>query len=98
MALEGLAAPIVAEAPGNPVLKQILKQGENWQLIASDCDAAATLASNSRGQVFYQNAFKHQISELKADGTPQHCGATGVSGVFAFGPGDKLYMARTRWN
>lgn len=89
-------APIAAQSPGNPVLKQILQVGEEWQSATGHCNSVTHLASDARGRVFYRNAITRQISELKAEGTSASCEGSGNGGAFAFGPDDKLYMARSQ--
>jgi gluconolactonase len=87
-------APIGARAPGNPVLKQILKAGEAWQPIAKNCDAATTLAADAQGRVFYRSGDREQITELKADGDTRSCARPNINTAFALGPDDKVYLAR----
>ncbi|MGH9328045.1 MAG: SMP-30/gluconolactonase/LRE family protein [Terriglobia bacterium] len=90
----GWPAPVTARPSGNPVLKEILKVGASWQLVATGCDNARTLASDSRGQVFYRIGRAPGVARLKSTGMPEPCETSAARGAFAFGPDDKLYMAR----
>ena len=67
--------------PGNPVLKEILQPGEEWQVAADGC--APSIAANPQGQVFYSGG--EIISSTK-------CGQAGAA--LAFGGDGKLYLAR----
>lgn len=89
-------APVTSRPPGNPVLKQILKPGETWQLVAKDCEAARTIASDAQGRVYFRAGPAQQISELKTDGNTQSCGLASADDAFALGADGKFYLARSQ--
>ncbi len=78
-------APLQARAPGNPVLKEILQPGEEWQVAADGC--APSIAANPQGKVFYSGG------EITS-GQPLACGP--LAGPLAFGSDGKLYTARAQ--
>jgi gluconolactonase len=89
-------APIQAQAPGNPRLKEILQPGEDWRLAALGCAPAIHLAANPQGQAFFRSAGAPDPSEITADNRPTSCAAaTQPAGgaAFAFGPDGKRYLA-----
>lgn len=87
-------APIVAQPPGNPVLKQILKPGESWQLVTRDCQAARTLAADAQGRIYFRTGAAQQIAELKSGEDAQPCGRPSANDAFAVGADGKFYLAR----
>lgn len=89
-------APISAQAPGNPVLKQVLQAGDNWQLVVQNCDAAVNLASDPQGRVFYRNGTTHRLAALSVEGVAGDCVSARAGEAFAFGPDGKLYLARAQ--
>ncbi len=87
-------APITAQPPGNPVLKQILKPGEAWRLVTRNCEAARTIASDARGRVYFRIGAAQQIAELKTGEDTQTCGRSSANDALAFGADGKLYLAQ----
>jgi gluconolactonase len=76
-------AAIQAQPPGNPVLKEILEPGEEWQVAADGC--ATSIAANPHGQVFYAGG------EISA-GHSIPCGR--AAAPVAVGSDGKLYLTR----
>jgi gluconolactonase len=74
---------IQAQPPGNPVLKEILQPGEEWQVAADGC--ATSIAANPQGQVFYAGG------EISA-GHSIPCGR--AAAPVAVGSDGKLYLTR----
>jgi hypothetical protein len=77
-------APVQAGTPGNPVLKEVLQPGVEWQVAADGC--APALAANPQGRVFYSGG------EIGASGHSIQCGQ--MAAALAFGGDGKLYLAR----
>lgn len=87
-------APITAQAPGNPVLQQILEPGETWQLVGTQCGTSATLAADAEGHVYVRGEGA-QIAELKANARAYCGGSLGGGSGFAIGPDGRIYSPRT---
>jgi len=79
--------PIVAQKPGNPALKAILKPGEDWQIVADGCSLPVSLAADSAGGVYVPVTGGLSIAPLDA-----HACAAAASTPFAFGPDDRRYI------
>jgi gluconolactonase len=88
-------APVRAMEPGNPVLKAILRPGEDWQVAADGCASVTTLAANQKGQVFYPAQGAPEVSEIVAGGKPVLCSQPAAAAPFAFGADGRVYVART---
>jgi len=80
--------PLVAQPPGNPVLKQILQPGEDWHLQLSGCDGANVLAANTQGELFYGPSQQDQVTP-----DAKNCNPARTHVPFAFGNG-VTYVAR----
>ena len=78
--------PIVAQAPGNPRLKEVLIDGEDWHVEAKGCAQPIFLASDEGGKVFVSAGQK--LVPLKANAS---CPAAGDLPI-AFGPHGSAYM------
>lgn len=87
-------APVTAQEPGNPVLKQILKPGSTWQLVTGHCEAAQTLAADAKGRVYFRVGAAQQLTELKSGHNMQSCGRSGAVDAFALGKDGRRYLAR----
>jgi gluconolactonase len=87
--------PIQAKAPGNPRLKDIEPDGETWQLAGNACGGAFTLATNPKGDVFFDRAGAREPEMLPTNATADSCGAvTEETGpALAFGHDGELYKA-----
>jgi gluconolactonase len=77
-------APIRAGEPGNPVLKDILQPGEDWQVAADGCASVTSLAANPQGQVFYASQGAQKMSEIVADARPSRCTQPAEARALAF--------------
>jgi enterochelin esterase-like enzyme len=87
-------APIVAQAPGNPRLKEIVQPGEGWQLAGLGCAAMVSLAADPSGQVWFRSAGMGKPVAVSA--STAACMATDRQtgpGAFAFGPDGAQYVA-----
>lgn len=89
-------APVMAKPPGNPILQQILKSGEGWRLVTTNCEAARTIASDAQGQVYFRTGSAPRIAELKIGQDTQPCPPSAAHDAFAFGADGKLYLAQAR--
>ncbi len=83
-------APIKTPPPGNPVLKDILQPGEDWQIAAEGCAAVNGIAANPSGQAFYEAAGGLEGLD-SAEGKPVHCHSSAGAGSFAFGADGRVY-------
>jgi gluconolactonase len=84
------SSPIAAGRSGNPILKAIVKEGENWSIAAEGCLGARSLAANSEGRVFYEPA---ESAFLSADqSVPAECSHVADTAPFAYGPDGSLYQ------
>jgi sugar lactone lactonase YvrE/enterochelin esterase-like enzyme len=88
-------APITAQPPGNPALKQVLVEGEGWNVAINGCTGALKLAANSHGRIYFPSATQEGITEISAT-APMNTVCTGANDVqaFAFGPDDATYIAK----
>jgi enterochelin esterase-like enzyme len=81
-------APIAAMPPGNPVLKVVLRPGEDWQVAAENCPSSLSLASSADGHVYVPITNGPDIAPLDA-----HTCTAAVSTPFVFGPDGRRYIA-----
>lgn len=94
---QGYPAPITApETSGNRQFSTlILAPGEGWHLVSQDYAAAAGLATDDQGDVFFPNGARNRIYKIAADGgvTTFKQNASGVSAL-ASGPDGQLYACQ----
>jgi sugar lactone lactonase YvrE/enterochelin esterase-like enzyme len=88
----GWPAPVQAGQSRNDMLASILIPGEGWEPVGDGDVAAASLASNPSGEVFFSDTESHDIRRIGADGKPAvfSKGVPPVGGL-AFGPDGTLY-------
>jgi hypothetical protein len=92
-------APVKVLEIGNPRLKEILKQGETWNLAVTGCTPAASLAVDPRGQVYVRNSGAQAPAAVAAGAQPAACLATTQSDgrtAFSFGADGTRYLAQPR--
>jgi len=90
----GWPAAVPAGHSANDMLVSILRPGEGWQRVEGDYRAAAGLASNARGEVYFSDPTSHTILRVGADGTPSVFLRDAPDGDGeAFGPDGTLYAA-----
>jgi len=88
----GWPAAVPAGHSANDMLLSILRPGEGWQRVAGDYRAAAGLASNAQGEVYFSDATSHTIFRVGADGAPGAFSRNAPDeGGEAFGPDGTLY-------
>jgi hypothetical protein len=84
-------AAIQAQSPGNPVLKDILQAGEDWQVAANVCGPVDAMATNPAGQTFYSaEGVLRPLTPSKVKAAD--CHPVGDALSFAFGPDGRVYV------
>jgi gluconolactonase len=87
---------IPAGVPGNPALKAVLESNESWQVAAESCSPAATIASNSKGEIFMADGRTGKIAPIAPAGkvcpqiTQGAALAFGSNGQFNIGDKQKI--------
>ncbi|MDE1161905.1 MAG: alpha/beta hydrolase-fold protein [Acidobacteriaceae bacterium] len=82
--------PIVAQPPGNRVLKTILKSGEGWRVISADCSVSTELHADKVGRILWGKANDPRWLSLDTPRLP--CTAT-EDRPNAIGPEGTIFVA-----
>jgi gluconolactonase len=85
--------PVVAGNSQNPVLKDILIPGEDWELVGQGYQFTEGVAANAAGEVFYQDIPNSKTYKIGLDGkiTALAIDSKKASGT-SFGPDGKRYV------
>ncbi len=82
--------PVAAMQPGNPALQPILSSGQSWQMALDHCPAAAHLAGDAGGRVFFLTSEPDEV----IPGTHPAACPNATGGVFAYGATGAQYQVR----
>ncbi len=78
-------SPIKAKEPGNPVLQDILRAGDGWQVAAENCAAVQSLAADAQGRILLAGVGSQRAAVPLGEGKGEPC-PTSERTVFAVGP------------